>query len=198
MARGARPHACTWLGTRQEGATLNRTLGRREGGPGGRGGAGRGLGAEQRAPHLLTHFLDRGLGVGAAGAAAGPQPHGPPHTGHLHSQVTVQSPWGPSDVRHLSGEGEPNSGWGGGGTQTNKEKKHRGGSGAEKKGLSSVCGGCPPLRAGETEQRQGGGPVLDGGAWGPGASGSQAVGHPNGERTGLGGCSHAHEVGRSS
>lgn len=54
------------------------------------------------APHLLTHFLDRGLGVGVAGAAAGPQPHRPPHTGHLHSQVTAQSPRGhvPTWVGH--------------------------------------------------------------------------------------------------
>lgn len=40
--------------------------------------------------------------------------------------------------------------------------------------------------------------MLRAGGWGPGASGSQAVGPPNGERTGLEECCHAHEVGRPS
>ena len=109
--------------------------------------------------------------MGATGAAAGPQPHGPPHTGPLHSQVTAQSPRGPSDVRDLSGEGEPNAGWGRGGTQTSMRKKStEEGAGQRGRDCLPSAGAAPHRERGRPSRgregaRAGWGSMGPGGFW---------------------------------
>ena len=163
-AREARSHVCTWLGTRQEGAPRT-SHGQQEGRwARGRGGAGRRLGAERggRDPRG-THPVRPGR-AGAPGAWPGLLPtssptswtgvsgwgaqvqqralsHTGPHTGHtaLRRDPRDHLPTWVGHDPEMRGTRQPevsSTQAGAGGWHSGcPEEKHRGGSGAEKKGL---------------------------------------------------------------